>query len=74
MIPYALSFCIQNIRIMYTSGMKWFQFAVTCVFFFFIGLMMTVVYIAQTRTSGRTGIDAGQIQAMRIEGEKAAKQ
>ena len=53
------------------KGIYWFNYV-----FFFITLMMVaggayVVYVANTRRSGSSGIDAGQLTRMRM--EKAVK-
>ncbi|MCB1136972.1 MAG: hypothetical protein KDK78_11945 [Chlamydiia bacterium] len=50
------------------QGFNWFKYMTIGVFCLFLGVMIFVVYTAQTRGfTGRTGIDSSQMREMRHE-------
>lgn len=54
---------------------NWFKWVSLAVFVIFCGIMVAVVTIAKSRRfSGVTGVDAGQIQQMRVDADAAYRQ
>ena len=47
------------------KNFKIFQKAAIAIFTIFMGLMILVIVVAYSRTSGHTGLDMGKIQLMR---------
>ena len=46
-----------------------YRFGVVAIFLFFMGFMIFVVFKAQTRRSGNTGIDADKMNEIRLESQ-----
>lgn len=53
--------------------MHWFQYVTSGVFILFSLIMVYVTYLAYSRQPGSTGQDASEIQKVRYEAHKQAK-